>query len=300
MLTYFYSQQNAFVFLNGKYLGIINQNVKMVDVEENSLLQFVCEDSSFTPFYAYNLKSKNLKVYNLKKGVLLCPTFEKNRNYHYKICFQKDITIKNSRHVLTLLLDGDIKFHINGQFYITSELPFIPNDIDVEEKDNFLFLSFKKEKTCLLIYRLENGEFNLRYKNVVDSYSYQNATLKIHRNYSSPYSLEITENWEYKDTFSLISTYSTNLNGITNHKKPLKNYLFIYLIIIGANVSSFVTQNIKSKLNSLKEFLCYPKSVLYNFEDNDDSVIILTSEGAKKVVFNYLDNLIDGILVDDY
>ncbi len=300
MLVYFYSQQNAFVFLNGKYLGKINQNVKMLDIEENSLLQFVCEDESFMPFYAYNLKSKNLKVYNLKKGVLLCPIFEKNRCYHYKIHFQKDITIKNNRHVITLLLDGDIKFHINGQFYITSELPFIPNDIHVEEKDNFLFLSFKKEKTCLFVYRLENGEFNLCYKNVVDSYSYQNALLKIYKNYPSPYLLEITENWEYKDKFSLISTYSQTLKSITNLKKPLNNYVFIYLIIIGANVSSFVTQNIKNKLNSLREFLCYPTTVLYNFEDNDDSVIILTNEGAKKVVFNYLDNLIDGILVDDY
>lgn len=300
MLVYFYSQQNAFVFCNGKYYGKINQNVKSANLEENSLLQFVCEDESYSSFYAYNLKSKNLKVYNLKKGILLCPTFDKNRNLPYKIHLQKDISIKNSRHVITILLDGDIKFHINGLFYLTSELPFIADSVNIEEKDDFLFLSFQKEKTCLLIYKFYNGEYNLCYKDVVDSYSYQNLTLKIYKTYFTPYSLEITENWEFADKFSLVSTYSNLLDNVISLKKPLKNYTFMYLLIVKANVSAFITKNVKDKLNSLNEFLCYPKWVLYNFEDNDDSVIILTNEGAKKVIFNYVGDLIDGFLVDDY
>ncbi len=301
MKVYFYSKIDAILKINGQYVGKVSKNVTFTLIEDNSLIEFLPLNDDYCSLSVFNFKSNLAKIYKLKNSLLICPVFTKKRNAPYKIISQTEVNVFDRKHLLTILSDGFYKFHLNGDFYVTDELPFVPDNFNVETRDNLVFITFTLYKKCLFVYTIKNNQLSLCFKDVIDDFSYTTYQLKTFKSYNLISKIDVTETWQFNNGFTLINTtceYDKNLN-MANLK--IKGLLFLNLLILNGNITDFLANNLIEKSSNIKEFLHYPFIAFENFETNiDDEYLILTKSGAKCVKFSFLNNLICDFSVDDY
>ncbi len=304
MKVYFYSKINALLKINGIFVGKINKTVTVLDCDtllDDSLIEFLPLLEDYFPIASVGFSSKQIKVFKLKNSILICPNFSKKRNAPYKIVAQKFVELFNTRHLLTIASDCSYKFYLNGDLCITDEIPFLTSDFSVEQQDDLVFISFNLKKKCLFIYRLQDGALKLCFKDIVDDYSYSYKRLNVYKKYTTPIDVEITETWTYSNTFTLTNTASNYDKQILMANEKIKGLIFINLLIINADVTPFLSNDLLKKANSIKEFLQYPYLCFENFESNcDNEYLILTSQGAKCVYLTFKNCLIEDFMVDDY
>ncbi|MBQ9782782.1 MAG: hypothetical protein IJW26_06365 [Clostridia bacterium] len=301
MKVYFYSKIDAVLKINGSFVGKIDKNPSCSYIEENSLLEFLPLIDDYNQVAVYNFSSKNAKIFKLKNSLLVCPTFLKKRNAPYKIINQKTVDLFNLKHLFTILADGSYKFYLNGDFYVTSEIPFLPADFNIEQKDDFVFISFTQKKKCLYIYHLQNNTLSLCFNDVVDDYSYSFGTLKTYKNYKTIVDVNITETWTYDKSFTLTNVASEYDKSILMANEKIKGLFFINLLTLNGDVTPFLSSNLLQKASAIKEFLEYPYLCFENFESaNDNEYLLLTKNGAKCLYLTFKNNLIEDFMVDDY
>lgn len=301
MKVYFYSHTPALVKYNGFFIGKIGKNLTSYNCEENCLLEFIPTSDDYIPISVYNFTSSIVKRFSIYNELLLyVPSFKKNKSHPYKIIKQENFTLSSSQYLLTVLLDGVIKFYINGNYFATGELPFIPTTFKVEEVNDLLFISFVKEKTCLFIYRKTNTELTLVYSDIVENYSYQNSTLKAYKNYPNLFNLEVTEIWEYSANFNIKTIISNLDDKILSCNDKVKGYLFLSLIILNVDVKLLLSSELKEKSSYIKEFLDYPYLVTpFPSGNYPNDFLILTNKGAKRVNVTISSGYIESFSVDD-
>ncbi len=301
MKVYFYSKIPALLKINGSFVGKINKTPTFIDISDDSLLEYLPLVDDYFAISTFGFSSKQIKVFKLKNSILICPNFSKKRNAPYKIITQKFVEIFNTKHLLTIASDNSYKFYLNGDLYVTDEIPFLTSNFLVEQYDDFVFISFNLKKKCLFIYRLQDGCLKLCFKDIVDDYSYSSYRLNIYKKYLSPIDVEITETWSYDKSFNLTNIVSNYDKTILTSNEKIKGLLFINLLILNADVSLFLSSNLLKKANVIKEFLSYPYLCFENFESNNDNeYLILTNEGAKCIFLNFKNGLIEDFMVDDY
>ncbi len=301
MKVYFYSKIDAFLKVNGQYYGKINKTPSLANIDEGSLLEFLPVSQEYYPCTILGFSSKQANVFKLKNSLLIYPNFSKKRNAPYKIITQTYVDLFNGKYLFTILADGSYKFHLNGDFFITGEIPFLPNDFKIEQNGDLVFISFVSKKKCLFVYQLQNNNLNLAYEDLIDDYSYSLNELKVFKNYAYPLDVQITETWAKNKTFKLTSVHGEYDKNLLIANEKIKGFIFINLLILNVDVSCFLSSNLIEKASSIKEFLDYPYLCFENFESgNDNEYLILTKSGAKCVELNFKNNLIEDFLVDDY
>ena len=301
MKVYFYSHMPALVKHNGIFIGKIGKNLTSYFLEEDCLLEFIpiCDD--FLPIAVHNFTSSMVKCFSIYNELFLyIPSFKKNKSYPYKIIKQESHIIFSSQAQVTILLDGVIKFYINGNYFATNELPFIPNSFKIEEVGDLLFVSFIKEKTCLFIYRRTNSDLQLEYSDIIENYSFQNNLLKVFKKYSSLYNLEVTEMWEYQNVFRVKNFISNLDDKIFSLNDRVKGYLFLSLTILNVDVKILLSSELKEKSKYIKEFLDYPYLVTpFPSSNYPNDFLVLTKNGAKRVNITISNGIIESFSVDD-
>lgn len=304
MKVYFYSKIKALLKINGIFVGKISKTPTVLDFFEplkDSFIEFLPLLEEYFPITSQGFSSKQLKVFNLKNSVLVCPNFSKKRNAPYKIATQKFVEIFNTKHLLTVASDSCYKFYLNGDFYVTDEIPFLTTDCLIEQSGDLVFISFNLKKKCLFVYNLQNDKLNLCYKDIVDDYSYSSYSLNVYKKHTTPIDVEITETWTYNKSFTLTNTSSNYDKSILMTSEKIKGLIFLNLLILNADVSPFLSSNLLKKVNVIKEFLSYPYLCFENFESGyDNEYLILTNEGAKCVYLTFKNGLIEDFMVDDY
>ena len=301
MKVYFYSKIQALLKVNGTFVGKIDKNPSCMTISENSLLEFLPLLDDYNQVAVYNFSSSNAQIFKLKNSLLICPTFYKKRNAPYKILTQTSVDVFNSKHLFTILSDGSYKFYLNGDFYVTSEIPFLTTNFNVEQKDDFVFICFTQKKKCLYVYNLQNNALSLCFNDVVDDYSYSFGTLKTFKKYKSLVDVEITETWTYKNSFTLTNTSSNYDKSILMANEKIKGLFFINLLILNGDVTPFLSSNLVNRAKDIKGFLDYPYLCFENFESSiDNEYLLLTKSGAKCLLLTFKNNLIEDFMIDDY
>ncbi|MBO5851820.1 MAG: hypothetical protein J6R29_05770, partial [Clostridia bacterium] len=216
MKAFFISEKEAFLKVNGEFLGEVNKNIKTAEICENSLLEFMPKNQNFVPSYS-SVKGSNLvKTYPLFLGTLFSVNFEKKRTFPYKILSQNSYSLGGNAYTLTVLLDGAIKFYLDGKLLATDELPFIPSSSKLELYGGYIFAIFYGKKTAIYAYSLENGA--LCYKNLVDSFEF-NSYFITKTIYKKTVDISVEEVYELNNNFTLFKRVGVkNKNSFSINK----------------------------------------------------------------------------------
>ncbi len=295
MKAFFISQKEAFLKVNGEFLGEVNKNIKTAEILENSLLEFMPKNHNFTPTYSSVNGCNLVKTYPLFLGTLFSVNFEKKRTFPYKILSQNSYTLGGNAYTLTVLLDGAIKFYLDGKIYASDELPFIPSSSKLEYFGGYIFVVFYGKKTAIYAYRLENG--NLCYKNLVDGFEL-GTQFKTKTSYKKTVDISVEETYELNDNFTLLKRVGVKNKNSFSINKNLIPLLFFDLILLGVDASEILTQNLTRKQAELKEFLGDVKQTFLNPYNNSEVIALYES----KLAFYSLEiknGLIDNIIEKD-
>ena len=205
MNYYFFSEIDCYLKFNSEYLGLVNKNVTSINLNESGLFEFIPKSDAYLP--NYYLTSDNKKgVYNVNGNKLFIPYFTKIRQLPYKIIMQKSIDKFN----LTVTTDGCIKFYLDGNFYATNELPFLPSDVEFYTFNGILLLFFKSARVAIYAYNLKTGE--LVFKNIVNSFVLNN-NLSVTETFYYPVNYTITKTWNIDATFTLNSVVVSEIQS---------------------------------------------------------------------------------------
>lgn len=252
MKAFFYSNKEAYLKCNGAFLGEVNCNLKTANVPTNSLLEFLPKNPNYVPTYSSEKGGALVKVHPLFNGVFYYVNYEKKRTFPYKILSQNKYRLNGDVYALTVLIDGTIKFYIDGAFIITDELPFIPASCKLEYVNGYIFAIFYGKRTAIYAYSLKNA--CLCYKNLVDEFTLEShfSTKTIYKNVVE---IQVEETYELGVNFSLINKIATKNTSAFNVNKNLIPLLFFDLILNGVNASEILSKNLTEKQSELREFI---------------------------------------------
>lgn len=261
MKAFFYSSKEAYLKCNGEFLGEVNPNLKTADVPNNSLLEFLPKNPNYVPTYSSEKGGALVKTYPLFNGVFYHIDYEKKRTFPYKILSQNKYKINGDVYALTVLIDGTIKFYIDGNFCVTDELPFMPSSSKLEYLNGYIFAIFYGKTTAIYAYSLKNA--CLCYKNLVDEFILENhfSTKTIYKNVVE---IQVEEMYELGTNFTLINKTAIKNTSAFSVSKNLIPLLFFDLILNGVNASEILSKNLYEKQAELREFIGKVKRVFLN------------------------------------
>lgn len=267
MKAFFFSEKEAFLKCNGEFLGEINTNLKSSEICQNCLFEFLPINQIFAPTYS-SIKGSNLvKAYPFYNGTFFYVNYEKKRGFPYKILSQNSFNLNGAKYNLTILLDGAIKFFIDGIFFVTDELPFIPNNSILKYLNGYIFAIFYGKKTAIYAYNLENGA--LCYKNLVENFEL-NTIFTTTTFYKNVATIQIEETFELSSNFTLVNRIAKKNKSAFEINKNLIPLFFFDLILNGANASEILCQNLNEKQGDIKAFIGDVKHTLLNpFNENE-------------------------------
>ena len=288
MNYYFFSEIDCYLKFNGEYLGLVNKNVTIINLNESGLFEFIPKSDAYLP--NYYLTSDNKKgVYNVNGNKLFIPYFTKIRQLPYKIIMQKSIDKFN----LTITTDGCIKFYLDGNFYATNELPFLPSDVEFYTFNGILLLFFKSARVAIYAYNLKTGE--LVFKNIVNSFDINN-NLSVTETFYYPVNYTVTKQWIIDTTFTLNSVVVSEIQS--EIPPTLIPFYFCSFIKQGVLVTDFLCDNLKPRANDFSSFLGEIDYILPSFSTIENEVCIISNNTVNIVKFELDNNLISNVFID--
>ena len=288
MNYYFFSEIDCYLKFNGEYLGLVNKNVKTVNLNDNGLFEFIPISEAYFP--KYYLTTENKKgVYRINDNTLYIPYFTKIRQLPYKIIMQKNFDKFN----LTVTTDGCIKFYLDGNFYATNELPFLPSDVEFYTFNGILLLFFKSARVAIYAYNLKTGE--LVFKNIVNSFVLNN-NLSVTETFYYPVNYTITKTWNIDATFTLNSVVVSEIQS--EIPPTLIPFYFCSFIKQGVLVTDFLCDNLKPRASDFTSFFGEIDLILPSFSTIENEVYIISNNTVNIVKFELDKNLISNVFID--
>ena len=288
MNYYFFSEIDCYLKFNSEYLGLVNKNVTSINLNESGLFEFIPKSDAYLP--NYYLTSDNKKgVYNVNGNKLFIPYFTKIRQLPYKIIMQKSIDKFN----LTITTDGCIKFYLDGNFYATNELPFLPSDVEFYTFNGILLLFFKSARVAIYAYNLKTGE--LVFKNIVNSYNINN-NLSVSETFYYPVNYTVTKQWIIDTTFTLNSVVVSEIQS--EIPPTLIPFYFCSFIKQGVLVADFLCDNLKPRASDFTSFFGEIDLILPSFSTIENEVYIISNNTVNIVKFELDNNLISNVFID--
>ncbi len=288
MNYYFFSEIDCYLKFNGEYLGLVNKNVTSINLNEGGLFEFIPKSDAYLP--NYYLTSDNKKgVYNINGNKLFIPYFTKIRQLPYKIAFQKSLDKFN----ITVTTDGCIKFYLDGNFYATDELPFLPSDVEFYTFNGIFLLFFKNTRVAIYAYNVKTGE--LVFKNIVNSYSLNND-LTVTETFYYPVNYTITKTWSVGATFTLNSVVVSEIQS--EIPPTLIPFYFCSFIKHEVLVADFLCEKLKPRASDFASFFGEIDLILPSFSTIENEVYIISNNTVNIVKFEFDNNLISNVFID--
>lgn len=283
--------------INGEYAGVIDKNLKSFETElENPFFEALPQNNLFLPCYANLLGSSSLKVFKVEKGVLVYPVLKKSANATFKLLGQADAVINGIKTVLSVTVDGNVKFYIDGIIKDVKPLPFIPEKFEIYCENGLIFASFSQEKTALFIYDATTG--NLVFSSVVNAFSYSEV-LTVQKRFLTTIKTTVIEKWSFKEGAKLISKSDEKERSFFEISPSLIPVAFFESIVIGSSISEIATPSLVKRYEELKDFLGKVIRVIPS-PLNDDSVWLVCENEVVKGVAVFENGLISNVLLDDF
>ena len=295
MICYLLSNIPSYVKINGIYVGKISQNVKIIETENTPFFEFLPENENFRCVYGCE-KSQNLLIVKIKNSLFVTPNFSKLNCHPFKVLFQKQVTNYNHNVTITAVLDGCVKFFIDGFITSVKTLPFIPNGFDAYFYKKFLRVSFYAEKTALFIYSLDSG--NLIFSDLVDEFSVTDI-IETKKRYFIVTKSVINEQWTLDENSKLILRRDFKERDFFQIHPSLIPLAFFENVNINASVKDIVTPDFNSKITNLYSFLGKSNAVI-NSPFNKDEVLLIKNDVITSVKCEFTNRLISNVFAEDY
>jgi hypothetical protein len=310
MKVYFLSSRPCILTLNGAYFGLTDTFERSVDISpaDNLFAQFTPENGLPVQFFLNeNIRfhpPKGCEIYLLKNGLAV----------YAKDFPPSDLTLKTiaqereDKTLVTVFRQGEIQLSIersDGFFLATLPPSFEKTEITFYEE--FLLLNSQTE---LAVFNLK-GKLLLLEK--VNEFRIQDNELVATLPLSDLFFRTAECKWRFEsDTlvqtaFSITqrATFELGLNGRKSESTPASEnirdeilpYAFFESVLIGADYSHFLCDELKEKSNALKEFLGEYGSVVLT---KNPRVCGLVRKKAERLfeVDEYAVEIVDGKITD--
>ena len=293
MKVYLYSETPAHLKINGEYYGKVNDNTFLIEENfENPLFEFLPINPRYQPVYGSE-NTKELRKFSVKNGQLVYPVYPLKNNYPFKVLGQKQQSSYNVTANVTAVLDGNIKFFLDGSITDVKPLPFIPKNFEISIVSNLIIISFTAEKSALFIYSVQSG--TLVYYDVVDEF-YISNNLTVKKGYKTVTDTFIEEEWQLSDSPTLLSRRDFKDKDFIDVHPHLLPLAFFENLIIGASVQDTVTFNLSQKIIDLQNFLGKYNKVL---PIDKESVYLIKPNSVTIAKVEFENRLISNVLEED-
>ena len=292
MKYYFYSKIPAFLKGNDKFLGVVNKNLSYVNFEKSPFIEFIPTLSNYNPSYYYDYYKTNVLSFNLQEGNLLIPIFTKKPKCDYKILSQQRFDFIN----LTVVLDGNVKFYIDGDICASDEIPFIPTFCNVIKNNEYITATFTNTETAVFIYDL-NG--SLIFKEVVSDFEIlQNGNILFSKTSKGLVRVTVQNEIDLSNCPQIVNSQILSpLNSLNPYLLP---YAFLELVKLKYDISSLLSPSILNRKNDLLSFIGNITTVIPSLTFKENEVLVVDGNSLKKFTFEINSRLITNLLIDDY
>lgn len=299
MKFYFYSDLNACLKINGEYSGGVSKNVSATNLSEKGdfLFEFLPNNYEFLPCYG-KAGSGKITAYEFLNGILIYPEYEKKRNRPYKVLDLKRFNFVSGDEYVKTYFDGGIMYDIDGVNYIRGELPFTPARVEAEDLGGFKAYVFTGEKPCVVVYSDASG--NAVYKDVLSEFSFRGGTLTaIKRVTNATIPFVLYETYAIGEPFTLIKRETEFLKSPFMINENLVDYALLELILKKADISRFLSPDLRQKSNDLYSFLGGVKGAFSYCDDGKPKTAVIETDKISYITFEKSNSLITNISLTD-
>ena len=299
MKFYFYSELNACLKINGEYAGGVSKNVSAVDISGKGdlLFEFLPNNCEYLPCYG-KAGSGKISAYEFLNGTLIYPEYEKKRNRPYKVLDFKRFNFVGGEEYVKTYFDGGIMYDIDGVNYIRGELPFAPARVEAEDLGGFKAYVFTAEKPCVIVYSDASG--NAVFKDVLSEFSFRGGTLTaIKRITNATIPFILYETYSVGEPFTLLKRETEFLKSPFTINENLIDYALTELILKKADISRFLSPDLRQKSNDLYSFLGGVKGVFSYCDGGKAKTAVIEPDKISYITFEKSNSLITNISLTD-
>lgn len=260
MYFYFSADYPAVLKVNGVYQGEITKSVKKVDVDCDCAFIEFCPLVPTQKFLSFLLNeqfilspTENFAVTDLNGGYLIKGL--KNHTYSdFRVLCQQ----KYNDAVVTVFTENTLKITIESTTdFLAETVAFSAYDAKIHRFDldgsNFICIEFIGEQTLLAVYDLN---LNKQFFRLVDGFSFDGGFTTTQK-YFDIAKHAVTSTWGFNGQF-----YEKNKNVCvkdsftpTALSVDLLPYAFLEELLVGGDVSPYLTEQTLSVCDKLKEYL---------------------------------------------
>ncbi len=293
---YFLSNIPCYLKVDGKYLGVADNNLKTAKLNSPfSLVEFLPKDNSFYSIYG-DKNCEFMRVFKVDDGFLYHPVFLRKKNLPLKVILQKNQALTLGEILITVVSDGDVKVFIDGYLSDVKTLPFIPNDIEIKVLNGYIAILLKGVKTAVFVYDINSR--TLCYSDVANIVSFSDVLI-VEKHYETVTKTTIKEKWSLSSEVTLLSLESSYEISYGLLNKNLLPLAFFENASLGADLKEIVTPNFYEKTKKLKSFLGDVINVVIS-PVNEKEVWLIENDLVIKGYLQTKGNLIDNVILDDF
>ena len=291
---YFLSNTPYYLKVNGNYIGKVTKNLKVLQLLPPSFMEFLPACSDFLPCYS-DLKSLDtIKKYPFNGGEIILPIFNKKPHFSFKILGQKHFDYHGYTYLLSVVLDGTVKFYVDGKVAIIETLPFIPETFDIYTFNHFVFFTFSSQKTAIIGYDFSTASPTLIFKDIASDFTLD-SLLKIKKCYDFTNPIEVLESWDLSTAVTLQSRTATPLKPLTEIPKNLIALSFMESVSVMGDLSIYLTPELNARAQDIYEFIKKPLYLFYP-PNTFSEVVLLTENEIFTYKFEFNGNLICNLI----
>ncbi len=292
---YFLSNMPCHLKIDGEYVGKITKNLKVITIQNPiSFMEFLPTNNSYFPAYADESNLCGIKKFKFLNGEILLPTFDKKPLTEFKVLLQKQFLVNGYSYLLSVVLDGAVKFYVDGNATIIESLPFIPADCEVFTINSLVFFTFTYKKTVVIGYDFSSTTPNLIFKDIVDEFDIS-SPLKTTKRYDFINPTTIYEEWNLSAPLTLFSRKTKLLKTLSEIPKQLIALSFMETVSVIGDLSIYLSNELNERANDLYEFIKKPVYLFYP-PNLFDEVVSITEKELFTYKFEFNGNHICNII----
>lgn len=293
MKVYLYAETPCHLKVNGEYLGVISDNLHLATVDcDEPFFEFLPISAKYLPVYG-SKSCSDIKIFTSFGKRFIYPVFPIKCGYPFKVIGQKQQSAYSVLASVTVVLDGTVKFFLDGTISDVKPLPFIPKDFEITILNDLIILSFSAEKSTVFIYSTQSN--TLVFSGVFDEF-YLSNNLTVKRRYKTATKTSIEEEWLLSSEPTLLSRRDTKEKDFFDIHPYLLPLAFFENLSIGASVQGALTPRLYDRISDLSSFLGkIVKVVPYNM----DSVFLIKPNAITLAKVEMENRLISNVLEED-
>lgn len=307
MFYYLTSPAECAVKLDGAYVGKCTENYFVFEAEE-TLLELVPLDGERLPIAFItspnSRTSPNMKVYDLKGGILLVPIFSRRQTTNFKMIGYGKTQFSQGSVSVACYAENGVKLSVQTPSdALVESLPCQPDKVKFERisngKTEYLICFFIGKKTYVYAYDLTKG-ITLAFRRKCDDYSLVPPRLALTERVNDTLRHVVYSSWIFADKIIGESLEVKRKRALYSIDETLLPYCFFEEVLIGGDLRDFLSPTIKSRADKFRDFLGEYNAVLPPPHFVDQSrVLLLYSDTVRYAEVCVSSGLISNVVLHD-